>query len=125
MPHSIFTGRVQQPGEPLFLDTDTAAAIALAEEERDTCTKCGYLKAWCREGSLLDLHRFEVEEETCWATYRLAARREKLAKAHRETQDARLLSVRFRDGYTPDLAAGLGFDLEPDGAEEQVEGQGQ
>lgn len=118
MPHSIFTGRIQQPGEPYFLDTDTAAVIALAEEERDTCPKCGFLKAWCREGSLLDLHRFEVEEETCWVTYRLAAKREALSKAHRETQEARQLSVRFAKGYTPDMVAGLDIELDTDGADE-------
>lgn len=47
-------------------------------------------------------------------TYRLAARRQALSGAHRETQEARQLSVRFAKGYTPDLGVGLGIDLDLD-----------
>lgn len=100
------------PGEPLFLEEDTAAAIALAEEERDTCQVCGLPRVWCRTGGLEDVGRFDVKEDTCWATYRLALRREALEKegAHPATRQARQLVPRFRKGYTPDFAAGLDID---------------
>lgn len=108
----MFTGRVVQPGEPIFLPADTEKAIALAMEERDTCQMCGLPKAWCRDNST-GRERFDVATDFCWATYRLALRQEKDQKEgkHPSTTRATVLSVRFRDGKEPDLAAGLGIDM--------------
>lgn len=113
MPHSIFMGRpMPAPGEPLFLEDDTAAAIALAEEEQDSCPACGLPRAWCREGGLGDVGRFDIKEDTCWATYRVALRREALEKdsPHSPTRQARQITPRFRKGYLPDFGAGLNLD---------------
>lgn len=100
------------PGEPLFLEDDTAAAIALAEEERDACQACGMPRAWCRSGDLTEVGRFDAKDEVCWATYRVAMRREALEKdgAHSTTRQARQITPRFRKGYTPDFTAGLDID---------------
>jgi hypothetical protein len=96
------------PGEPLFTEDDTAAVIALAEEERDTCPSCGLLKIWCR-GAGSQFTDYEVAEETCQATMRLAQFRESdgWKAKHAATQKATQLSVRFREGHEPDVDAGL------------------
>lgn len=114
MPHSVFTGRVQQPGEPYFLRQDTDLAIALAEEERDTCPSCGLPKAWCRDVD--NQFAFEAHEEQCHVTYTLAARRNAVAEGRSEEVRAAIqTTARFIKGKEPDLAAGL--DL-PAGAAE-------
>lgn len=41
MPVSVVLGRVVRDGEPLWLDDDRDAAIALLEEESDECSGCG------------------------------------------------------------------------------------
>lgn len=42
MPLSILRGRPwPEPGEPLFLDDDRDAAIALVIDERESCPGCG------------------------------------------------------------------------------------
>lgn len=101
------------PGEPLFLEQDTAAAVALAEEERDTCQSCGMPKAWCRTQDYEEgLGRFDVHEERCWATYRVALRREALEQegAHSATRQAVQISPKFRKGHLPPPDAGLDLD---------------
>lgn len=116
MPHSIFTGRpTPVPGEPLFLEDDTAAAIALAEEERDTCHRCGYPKVWCREPA--HQFAFEPKEDVCWPTKRLEDHREssEWKKKHASTQRATQLWAVFRDGHDPDIAAGLDLSGLDDG----------
>ena len=108
----MFTGRpTPPPGEPLFTKDDTAAAVALAEEERDTCPSCGMLKVWCRDPA--NQTAFDPHEEMCFPTWRMSLRREAWQNEgkHKATQDATQLSVSFRDGHEPDLEAGL--DLEP------------
>jgi hypothetical protein len=110
VPHSIFTGRAMpQPGESLFLEEDTAAAVALAEEERDTCSQCGMPRAWCRDPA--NQFAFDVHESTCWPTYRLAQYRsgEKWKAKLDDTRDATQLSAFFRDGHEPEVDAGLGL----------------
>lgn len=98
------------PGEPLFLEEDTDLAVALAEEERDTCPSCGYPKAWCRDPA--HQFSFEPQEDTCWPAYRLAQYRneDKWTAKHDDTKAATQLSVRFREGHKPDLEAGLGLE---------------
>jgi len=113
----VFTGRpTPAPGEPLFTKEDTAGALALAEEERDTCPSCGYLKVWCRDPAN-QFGAFDVDEEFCWATYRLADYRK--SKDYGESQAASVqLAVRFREGREPDIEAGLDLvsqDGQPDG----------
>lgn len=101
------------PGEPLFLEEDTAAAIALAEEERDTCPSCGLPKAYCRsEDAEEGVARFDIREDRCWATYRIALRREALEKdgAHSATKQAMQITPRIRKGHEPALDAGLNID---------------
>lgn len=106
MSHSVFTGRAWSPGEPLFTTEDTDAAIALAEEEADTCPQCGLLKAWCRSRD--NQFAFEAAEEQCHATYAIAAHRRGVDE-HRDdvTRAAIQTSSRFRKGHEPDLLAGL------------------
>lgn len=103
-------GRVVKPGEPLFLEEDTAAVIALAEEERDTCPACGFLKVWCRDPA--HQFSFEAREEQCWATYSVAAKRDQKTKQgmHPATRDSLQLAPRFRKDADPRLDAGLDFD---------------
>ena len=107
MPHSIFTGRpTPAPGEPLFLEEDTAVAIALAEEERDTCPACGMPKVWCRDPAN-QFGVFEAVEEQCHVSYAIAAHRKATADRPANEQAATQLSVRFKDGRAPDVEAGL------------------
>lgn len=111
VPHSIFTGRVQQPGEPYFLVEDSDLAIALAEEEADTCPSCHGPKAWCRDRN--NQFAFEVHGEQCHATYTLAAYRAGFAENWDDAQKAAMqLGARFRAGMQPDLAAGLDLPKE-------------
>jgi hypothetical protein len=101
------------PGEPLFTADDTAAVVALAEEERDTCPACGMPKVWCRAPE--NQFAFEPSEERCHVAYRLAEHRAaKWEGMHESTRAATQLSARFRPGHEPDLEAGLGLDSEPD-----------
>jgi hypothetical protein len=104
-----------QPGEPLFLKEDSDLAIALAEEERDTCPSCGLPKAWCRDPAN-QFAVFDVHEEACFATLRLAEHRKAVdQKRSDESRAATQTSVRFAEGNAPDLAAGLGLaDVEVD-----------
>jgi hypothetical protein len=107
VPHSIFTGRpTPAPGEPLFTEDDTSAAVALALEERDTCPSCGYPKAWCRDPD--NQFAFEPHEEACHATYTITAHRIKVdEKRSNETRASTLMAARFRKGKEPDIDAGL------------------
>jgi hypothetical protein len=116
VPHSIFTGRpTPAPGEALFLEEDTAAAVALAEEERDTCPSCGLAEGVVpRPGQ--PVRAFEAHEDTCFATYALAVHRKGVdEKRSDETRAATQTSVRFAAGREPDIEAGLGLgDLDGD-----------
>jgi len=96
------------PGEPLFLEDDTAAVIALAEEERDTCPSCGMPKAWCRDPAN-QFGVFEHYEETCHVTRLLADQRATWKDWPQGQQAATQLSARFREGREPDIGAGLGL----------------
>lgn len=114
MPRSIFLGRPwPNPGEPLFLDEDTAWAVALAEEERDACPSCGMPKDICRSGDI-PFTDYEVREETCQPTLRLAHHRNSDAwkSRHEATKHAVQASVRFRDGKAPRTDYGLGLAAE-------------
>lgn len=102
----MLTGRVVLPGEPEFLAEDTDLLVALAEEERDTCPQCGYLKVWCRDKD--NQFAFQAVEEQCHATYALVAHRDGVDKDR--TGPARAAAqtyARFRKGHEPDLLAGL------------------
>jgi hypothetical protein len=115
----VFTGRPwPQPGEPLFLPSDTAAVVALAEEEVDTCPQCRMPKAWCRAAKD-GRARFDVAEEFCWATYRIALREQRREKEKTDpaTRAATLLAPKFRQGYEPDVMAGL---MPDDGAASEL-----
>lgn len=94
----------------MWLPGDRAAAVALAEEQADTCPSCGMPKAWCRDPG--NQFAFDAREETCWPTWRLAQRREsgEWKQMHDATRQAKQLSARFRKGYEPDVGAGLGLD---------------
>lgn len=111
----MFTGRVVEPGAPLFLAEDTDGAIALEEEERDTCQSCGMPKVWCRDSGN-QFAVFEVREEQCHATYALAAHRAQVSEGRDETaRQAVQMWTRFAEGKEPDFAAGL--DLPEDATE--------
>ena len=97
----------------MFLAEDTDLALALAEEEADTCPSCGLLKAWCRDAG--NQFAFEAAEEQCHVTYTLAAYRSKVDdKRDEATRRAAQVSARFREGRTPDLTAGLDLPDEQD-----------
>lgn len=99
-----------QPGEPLFTAEDTAWALALAEEEADTCPVCGYPKAWCRDPA--NQFAFEPHEEECFVSKRLAQHQSSEAWKSKQddTRSATQVSARFRDGHDPDYDAGLAID---------------
>jgi hypothetical protein len=105
--HSVFTGRIVGPGEPQFLAEDTDGALALAEEEADTCGQCGMLRIWCRDPE--HQFSFDADESVCWPTWRLARQRntDDFKGYDDATQSAVQLSARFRKGHEPDLMAGL------------------
>lgn len=116
MPRSIFLGRPwPQPGEPLFTDEDTAWAVALGEEERDTCPVCGYPKAVCRDPQY-QFPAFAPHEEICGPTQRLAMYRETDAWTGKleSTRAATQLSARFRAGYEAPIDVGLDLAVEGD-----------
>lgn len=98
-------------GEPEFLAEDTDGAIALEEEERDTCPSCGMPKVWCRDPA--NQFAFEAFGEQCHVTYVLEAHRG--ASNDDATQTAIQTGARFREGFEPDLKAGLDLsDVEVD-----------
>lgn len=96
------------PGEPFFTQEDTDAAIALAEEERATCSSCGWPKAVCRDKD--NAHRvFQGEHEFCWATYAVDDHRKKLEseKMSRAQWASVQMWAGIRPGREPDLTVGL------------------
>jgi hypothetical protein len=107
VPHSVFTGRVIGDGEPQFLAEDTDAALALAEEEADTCGQCGMLRIWCSDPA--NQFAFDAEERVCWPTYRRELRLSLLRSEGRDEATARATQVGalFREGHEPDPTAGL------------------
>ncbi len=107
------------PGEPLFLPEDTDLAVALAEEERDTCPSCGLPMVWCRDGKTHPFTDHDVVEQVCQPTLRLERHRESdgWKTKHAATQAATRLSTRFREGREPDVGAGLGLPGADDDAE--------
>lgn len=111
----MFTGRVVQPGEPEFLREDTDLALALAEEEADTCSSCGFPKAWCRDPR--HQFSFDADESVCWPSYRLAQHRAHtdFDKKDETTRAAVQLAARFRSdpAHQPNMLAGL--DLPEEG----------
>lgn len=103
----MFTGRVVEQGEPLFLVEDTDGAIALAQEERDTCPSCGFPKVWCSDPAN-QFDAFEAHERQCHATYALAIHREVVNEGRdAATRDAVQIRARFRPGKQPDIYQGL------------------
>lgn len=112
MPHSIFTGRpVPAPGEQLFTREDTDLAVALAEEERDACPKCGMPRAFCREQEDARA-RWDVREDFCWVSFRLAQRRPKHNQdgSPSAVERATIVIPTVRPGYEMNLYAGLELD---------------
>lgn len=93
------------------MPADTAAVLALAEEEADQCRQCGMPKVWCRDNDK-GRARFDVDESFCWATYRIGQRQAKQQKekADQAMQAAYVLSPKFREGREPDMLAGLDID---------------
>lgn len=117
----MFTGRVVEPGEPLFLTQDTDAALALAEEERDACPACGFPKVWCRDPAN-QFGVFEAHEEQCHVTYTREAHQSSMAEGRDAvTRVAVQTTARFRPGKEPDIYAGLGLELH--GEEERPDDQ--
>lgn len=96
-----------QPGEPLFTEDDTAYALALAEEERDTCPNCGMPVAVCSDPQYQ--FAFEPSERVCWPTARMALHRAspEWEKRADEVRQATMLAARFREGHAAPLDAGL------------------
>ena len=111
VPRSILLGRpVPQSGEPLFTEEDTAYALALAEEERETCVHCGLPIVVCSDPQYQ--YAFEGRERMCWPTYALAQHRNKdqwKAKLD-DTKAATFPSAKWREGKAAPLDAGLGLD---------------
>jgi len=108
----VFTGRVIEPGDPQFLPEDTNAALALAEEEADTCPQCGMLKIWCRDPD--NQFAFDATEDVCWTTYRIGLRQASADfKGYDDaTRSAVQIAARFREGHEPDLTAGLDLPVD-------------
>lgn len=99
----------------MFTEEDTAYAIALAEEERDACPKCGGPKVWCRDPAN-QFGVFQVHEEQCHATYALATHRNAVNEARDEaTRDSVQMWAGFVKGKEPDIYAGLGLSDEDQG----------
>jgi hypothetical protein len=97
---------VQQPGEPVFLDADTEGALALAEEEADTCPLCHMPKVWCRD--INNQFAFQAVEEQCHATYAVAMHHASVNEARDEpTRRAIQTFAGFRGSFRPDFLAGL------------------
>lgn len=92
----------------MFLTSDSAAVTALALEEADACSKCGMPKAWCRDNEV-GRARFDINEEFCWATYRIALRQSKQEKEKVDgaLRAAYVHSARIQEKHTPDPMAGL------------------
>jgi hypothetical protein len=114
--HSVFTGRVVGTGEPEFLPEDTDGAVALAEEEGDTCPACGRPMAICRSPDVkwTDL---DVVEEECHFTMRIAQHTvgDKWRGKSPESRASTMLGTRFREDREPDWTAGLDLrDVEVD-----------
>jgi hypothetical protein len=105
-----------QPGEPEFLPEDTDLAIALAEEEADTCPSCGMLKVFCRDKDYQ--YAFRVVEEQCHATWALAANQAVNKERDDTTRRAIQTSVRFGSKVQPDLLAGLDLVEQEDQADQ-------
>jgi hypothetical protein len=95
----------------MFLAEDTAAALALAEEQADACKQCGMPKVWCRDNDH-GRARFDLDEEFCWATYRIALRQKKqnTEKTDDAMRAAYVYSPKFVKGQEPDMLAGLGIN---------------
>lgn len=92
----------------MWLPWDRLVVEALADEEADTCRKCGLPKAWCRDNEA-GRARFDVKDEFCWATYRVGLRQAKTAKENvpPAQENATILSATFREGREPPIDAGL------------------
>lgn len=107
----MFRGRAVGPGEPAFLGEDASAALALAEEEADACKQCGMPRVWCRDNEH-GRARFDLTEEFCWATYRVALRQKKqnVEKTDEAMRAAYVHSPKFVEGQEPDMLAGLGIE---------------
>lgn len=101
------------------MQEDTDLAVALAEEERDTCPSCGMPKVWCSDPA--NQFAFEPHERMCFPTWRLAQMRESDAwkSKHAATQQATQVAARFRDGHEPVIDAGLGLEDEETRDEQQ------
>lgn len=114
MPRSIFLGRPwPAAGEEFFTQEDTDWAIALAEEERDTCPSCGFPKVWCRDPA--NQFAFEPHDEQCHATYALAVHHKAVGEVRSDEQRAAIRPVaRFRSGFAPDVGAGLDIEVDED-----------
>lgn len=97
------------PGEPLFLEEDTAHAVALAEEEANTCRSCGLPKAICRDPA----NKFGIfagSHDFCYASYTLHDYRKAKTKNLSDAQQAAVQwNVEFREGKEVDATAGLGI----------------
>lgn len=107
----MFTGRpIPAPGEPLFTEEDTAYAVALAEEERDTCRACGLPRAICRNPKS-KFGIFAGNHDFCYASYTLHDYQKARVKGLSDAQQASVqFGVGFRKGHEPDASAGLGLD---------------
>jgi len=103
-----------KPGEPLFTRDDTDLAIALAEEEADTCRQCGLPIAVCSDPAYQ--FAFTGDQRMCWATYGLTQYKGEIDWDNKleDTRRATNLFVRFRPGHEAPLDAGL--DLPHDDA---------
>jgi hypothetical protein len=85
-------------------------------EEADTCSQCGMPRAWCRDNEV-GRRRFDISEEFCWATYRVALRHQKHEKEKIDgaLRAAYIHSARIVPKHAPDLMAGLDPREERDG----------
>jgi hypothetical protein len=104
----VFTGRIVGRGQPEFLPEDTDGAIALAEEERDTCPSCGRPISICRSPDVAWTD-IEVVEEECHFAMRTAAHTssEKWQGKSDLSRSATVLGSRFRPGHEADPLMGL------------------
>ena len=94
------------PGEPLFLQEDTAWAIALHEQRQaeaaEKCPLCGLPVAVCRDPD--NQFRFAAASEQCHATYAIASAQAK-DKAKGEGSEASVRATAWSARMRPPAAA--------------------
>lgn len=83
IPLSIFLGRVQGFGEPLWLEDDTRKAVAWQAEQNARCSGCGQPRSECMSEDAPD---YEAE---MWRCFACEVRDAKMVEVQREAQQGK------------------------------------